>query len=82
MRKLTRQDLPNILYEAIKHLGGQATIIDACKYIWAHYEQELRSSGDLFYKWQYDIRWAAIELRRTKRMKPADQSPRGVWEII
>ena len=42
--------------------------------------------------WNYDIRWAATELRKNGRMKPAhskenpeelvDESPKGIWEII
>lgn len=79
---MNRYDLPDILYKSIKDMGGQANIIGVCKYVWKHYQQELLASGDLFYTWQYDIRWAATELRKTKRMKATDQSPRGVWEIL
>lgn len=79
---MNRYDLPDVLYNSIKKMGGQTNIIDVCKYIWQHHQQELLNSGDLFYTWQYDIRWAATELRKTKRMKAAEQSPRGIWEII
>jgi glycerol-3-phosphate O-acyltransferase len=79
---MNRYDLPDILYKSIKEMGGQTSIIDICKYIWEHYNNQLLSSGDLFYTWQYDIRWAATELRKTKRMKAAEQSPKGIWEII
>lgn len=79
---MNRYDLPDILYNSIKEMGGQTNIIEVCKYVWQHYQQELFNSGDLFYTWQYDIRWAATELRKTKRMKAAEQSPRGIWEII
>ena len=60
--------------------GGHKYFI--CKYVWEHYSTNLENSGDLFYTWQYDIRWAATELRKTGRMKPAEQSPRGIWEIV
>lgn len=79
---MLRYDLPDILYSAIKDMGGQTNIIDVCKYVWEKYESDLRHSGDLFYTWQYDIRWAATELRKSKRMKAADISPRGIWEIV
>ena len=79
---LNKHDLPDILYKAIKDMGGKTNIVDVCKYVWKRYKDTLQHSGDLFYTWQYDIRWAATELRRTKRMKAADQSPRGIWEII
>jgi len=79
---VTRYDLPDILYMSIKDMGGQTNIIDVCKYVWEKYEDDLRHSGDLFYSWQYDIRWAATELRKSERMKAAEISPRGIWEII
>lgn len=79
---MNRDDLPDILYSSIKAIGGQVDIISVCKYFWAHYKTELELSGDLFFTWQYDIRWAATELRKTKRMKPAEVSPRGIWEIL
>jgi hypothetical protein len=79
---MTRYDLPNILYKAITDMGGQTNIIDVCKYVWEKYEEDLRQAGDLFYSWQYDIRWAATELRKSGRMKAAEVSPRGIWETI
>lgn len=79
---MTRYDLPDLLYNSLKALGRQANIVDVCKYIWNNYQNELKNSGDLFYTWQYDIRWAATELRKSKRMKAAEQSPKGIWEIL
>lgn len=38
-------------------------MIDVAKHIWANHEDELKRSGDLFYSWQYDMRWAAQNLR-------------------
>lgn len=79
---MTRYDLPDILFKSLKDMGGQASIIEVCKYVWEKYKTDLQYSGDLFYCWQYDIRWAATELRKTGRMKPAEISPRGVWEVV
>ncbi len=79
---MTRNDLPDLLFSAIKAMGGKANIIDSCKYVWQNCQIELKNSGDLFYTWQYDIRWAATELRKTKRMKSVEISPRGIWEIV
>lgn len=79
---MNRFDLPDILYSSIKALGGQTDIINACRYVWEHYHADLENSGDLFYTWQYDIRWAATELRKTGRMRAAELSPRGIWEIL
>lgn len=79
---LKKYDLQDLLYNAINAMGGKANIIDVCKYVWAHHEKDLKKSGDLFYTWQYDIRWAAVELRKNNRMKAAEKSPNGIWEII
>jgi hypothetical protein len=62
-------------------LGGSATPAEACEHIWNTYEQELRESGKLFFTWQYDVRWAALVLRKNRIIKPAEDSPRGVWEL-
>ena len=78
---MNRYDLPDILYDSIRNMGGKVSIIDVCRYIWEHYEADLRDAGDLFYTWQYDVRWAATELRKAKRMQAAESSPRGVWLI-
>ncbi len=75
---MNRHDLPDLLYDSLEMLGGNATIVGVCKYIWNTYEDELRKSNDLFYTWRYDIRWAATELRKTERMKSDKISPKGI----
>jgi len=67
--------------EALRANGGRADVLTLSKAIWEAHEADLRASGDLFYTWQYDIRWAANILRRTGRMKPAEDSERGLWEL-
>ena len=66
---------------ALRELGGSGTIIDVCKAVWAHHGDEIQASGDMFFKWQYEIRWAADSLRRSNVICPADQSPKGIWEL-
>jgi hypothetical protein len=68
--------------DALRHQGGSASIVDVAKRIWLNHEQELRASGDLFFTWQYDMRWAAKELRDQNVIKPATSSPRGIWELV
>jgi hypothetical protein len=77
----SKYDLAEWLVEALKANGGKGTIVTLCKQIWKNHENELRASGDLFYTWQYDVRWAANELRRTGRMKAVEVSSRGIWEL-
>ncbi|MCJ7491191.1 MAG: hypothetical protein MUP15_03420 [Dehalococcoidia bacterium] len=77
----TKQDLRVWLMGALEGAGGRASIVQICRDVWAHHEGELRSSGDLFFTWQYHIRWAATDLRRDGTMRPVELSPRGIWEL-
>lgn len=79
---MTRLDLPEKLFSTLKSMEGKGTILEICKEFWAEYEVDLKESGDLFYTWQYDIRWAATELRKSKRMKAAELSKKGTWELV
>lgn len=77
----TKHDLQEWVQDALRAGGGRATLIDVAKHIWKHHEADLAASGDLLYTWQYDMRWAATILRNQGLMKPAKQSPSGVWEL-
>ena len=76
-----KDDLVDWLYDALKAHNGRGRIVDLCKHVWEIHENDLRASGDLFYTWQYDIRWAAQKLRDSGRLKSATVAPRGVWEL-
>ncbi len=73
--------LTDWLFEALKSLGGRGSIVEVCKFVWDNHKEELEDSGDLFYTWQYDIRWAAWQLRKEGKMKPEEISPKGIWEL-
>lgn len=77
----TKHDLPDWVQNALRDIGGHASILGVAKHIWKNHESELKTSGDLFFTWQYDMRWAANSLRRRGIMKPAEVSPVGVWEL-
>ena len=77
----TKHDLQDWVTSALRDAGGRAALIDVAKRIWKNHETELKASGDLFFTWQYDMRWAANVLRRRGTMKPAEVSPNGVWEL-
>lgn len=47
-----------------------------------HHEQELRDAGDLFFSWQYDLRWAAQALRNEGELKAKDGKRSGGWELV
>lgn len=78
----TKHDLSDWIVEALRAAGGSAGIVEICRHVWDHHEDELRRSETLFYTWQYDIRWAATGLRKRRALKAANVSPRGVWELV
>ena len=67
--------------EALKSLGGKATIIEVAKEIWDKNWPTIEKTGDLRYTWQYDMRWAADILRRERKLKSTALAKRGFWEL-
>ncbi|WP_118134302.1 hypothetical protein [Oceanicella sp. SM1341] len=63
----TKTDLVTWVAQALTELGGRGSVVDVAKIIWRDHSEDLRASGDLFYTWQYDMRWAAQSLRDTGR---------------
>jgi hypothetical protein len=78
---LSRADLEDFAVQALKAHQGHASIAEIRRFVWENYEAQLRQSSDLFYTWQYDIRWAATRLRKRGIIRPAESSPAGVWEL-
>jgi len=76
-----REIMKDWVEEALGQLGGSAKILDICKRVWELHEADIQAAGDLLYEWQYEIRWAGDLLRREGVIRPADASPRGVWEL-
>ena len=66
---------------ALKSYGGAATMIDVSKWIWENHSEDLEKEGDLFYRWQYAMRWAATTLRKDGIIEPAVHSDRGIWVL-
>jgi hypothetical protein len=77
----TKHELQHWVREALEALGGSGTVVEVSREIWQRHEADLRASGDLFYTWQYDMRWAAQMLRDTGQAKPASTTARGLWEL-
>lgn len=74
-------DLCGWLVEALRAMGGKASTVSVCEYVWAKHESDLRRSGELFFTWQYDIRWAATQLRKERVLRSVELSPKGIWEL-
>ena len=77
----TKSDLKKWVMESLGSRGGAAHHIQVAKDVWERHEDELRASGDLFYTWQYDLRWAAQRLRDSAALLPDEETPRGVWSL-
>lgn len=81
MPGITRTSMTTWVEEALHDHGGSSTLLDVCKHVWQHHGSDIQSAGDLFYKWQYEVRWAADILRKEGVLRPANQTPRGVWQL-
>jgi hypothetical protein len=62
-----RYDLENWVLASVMS-RGQASVVEVAKDIWKEHRAELESSGDLFFTWQYDMRWAADRLRKAGKL--------------
>lgn len=77
----SREELQTWVIDALRFHGGVGTVVQVAKHIWQNHETELRNSGDLFYTWQYDMRWACTRLRERKIVQPAEISEKGQWKL-
>jgi len=77
---MIRADLKPIILDAIGTPGNKERVAKIAKFIWDHHETDLRASGDFFYTWQYDMRWAGDGL--VKEGKRDEKSHVGMWERL
>ncbi|NBW76063.1 MAG: hypothetical protein EBR34_09705 [Sphingomonadaceae bacterium] len=78
MAQVSRSDLKEWVLEALQSLN-RASIPAVAKHIWEKHEAELRASGDLFYTWQYAMRWEAQKLQHEGKILKLGKS--GLWEL-
>jgi hypothetical protein len=78
----TKSDLKDWIVEALSVHGGSARIPEVAKHVWENHKAELAKSADLFYTWQYDIRWAADQFRVEHRLQPKPRGDRGPWRLV
>ncbi|MBC7137334.1 MAG: hypothetical protein H5U17_01090 [Defluviimonas sp.] len=76
---VTKDDLKHWVAEAVSEAGGESRVIDIAKWIWLHHESDLRKSGDMFFKWQYDMRWAGQALVQDGTLNKTTR--RGYWKL-
>ena len=75
------QSMRPMVIAALEYHGGTATMIEVAEFIWANNEEDLRRSGDLFFRWQYVMRWSATTLRKEGVMLTAADCERGTWAL-
>ncbi|MBU6503557.1 MAG: hypothetical protein KGQ35_11920 [Burkholderiales bacterium] len=75
-----REDLKVWVKDALRRHGGEAKLLDVAKDIWKHHETGLLAAGDLYFTWQYDMRWAAISLRKDGHVE--EPGKRETWKLV
>ena len=78
---VTREDLVVWVLEAVKRHQGGASVVQVARDIWDQHRHELEQSGDLFFTWQYEMRWAAQRLRHSGQLRASADCPRGRWML-
>lgn len=78
---MKRSDLPDAVVKALNELGGTGTVVDVARLIWRDHEAALKASGDIFYTWQYETRWAAQRLRDAGKLTYGRKNGRSVWQL-
>lgn len=76
-----RERLQLWVREALGELGGEGFILDVMKKVWALHESDIKQAGDAFYSWQYDIRWAANQLRRIDKLGLRNEGAKSIWVL-
>jgi hypothetical protein len=79
---MDRDQLRVAVENAIDASGGEATIVEVAKHIWANHEADLKASGDLFFTWQYEMRWAAQKLRDDSKLELGRRGSKKTWRKI
>jgi hypothetical protein len=67
------------VFAALKAHGGSAKLIDVADFIWTNYKREIEANRKLLLTWQYEMRWAATELR--KRGLLHDNKTNEPWKL-
>lgn len=76
-----KRDLETWIVQALRDQGREMSVVDVARHVWEHHEVELRDSGDLFFTWQYDLRWAAQNLRNDGVLASKEGRRSGGWSL-
>ena len=79
---ISRKDIIDLVVDALKSLGGKGTIVQVASKIWETYGAVLEQSGEIFYTWQYDIRWARHKLAADGVLKTKKVQGKSLWILV
>ena len=85
MSKIDRNGIAELVTKALENLGGSAHIHDVSKELWSLLKKRgITEKDDIFYTWQYDMRWASHKLRNSGNLQKSNISnlPKGYWKKI
>lgn len=78
---MNRENLASWIEEALRAMGGSGGITQVSKAVWEARRTEIERSENGLYTWQYDLRWAAQQMRKEGLLKAAAESKRGEWTL-
>jgi len=78
---IDRVTMTEWVIEALHELGSKGSILDVCIRVWKNHGKEIIQYEEVFFKWQYEVRWSGDILRKERILKSSDESQRGVWEL-
>jgi len=76
------ESLEDWILDALKDHRGSATIVEMAKHIWTHHESDLRSSDEMFFTWQYRMRWAGTRLSKAGKINKGKDGIRARWQLL
>jgi hypothetical protein len=78
----TRNDFVDWVRDALRSMPGRTgSLAQVAEHLWTNHETDINASGKLLFTWQYDMRWAANELRRKGIMTAVKDDVRGRWSL-
>lgn len=77
--KATSDKLKDWVLEGLVALGGSGRVPDIARHIWENHRAELEASGDLFYTWQYAMRWAGQVLQKEGKLSKNGEG--RTWQL-
>ena len=70
-----------MLIDALKATNKPTLIVDVSKFIWNKYYDELKANDELFFKWQYQLRWAKDHLKSCGILATKKQGVYSLWYL-